>query len=52
MEWDGLYPLARKNVLCSQEEHGGNVDGLTKHIENDWNLWHEEDGTIVYKQRK
>lgn len=41
--------LARKKrFMEAKEEHGGNVDGLIKHIESlDWNLWHEEDGTIV-----
>lgn len=41
--------LARKKrFMEAKNEHGGNVDGLIKHIKNlDWNLWHEEDGTIV-----
>lgn len=41
--------LARKQrFLELKKEHGGNVDGITKHYESlDWNLWHETDGTIV-----
>jgi hypothetical protein len=41
--------LARKKrFMEAKEEHGGDVAGLTKHIESlDWNLWHEEDGTII-----
>ena len=41
--------LARKQRFMDlKKEHGGNVDGITKHFDSlDWNLWHEEDGTIV-----
>jgi hypothetical protein len=41
--------LARKKkFMQAKEEHGGDIAGLTKHLESlDWNLWHEEDGTII-----
>jgi|TARA_R110002074_G_scaffold255262_1_gene427739 hypothetical protein len=41
--------LARKKRFTdAKAEHGGDVAGLQKHIESlDWNLWHEEDGTII-----
>ena len=41
--------LARKQrFLDLKKEHGGNIDGVTKHFDTlDWNVWYEEDGTIV-----
>ena len=41
--------LARKKrFVDAKAEHGGDIAGLTKHIESlDWNLWHEIDGTII-----
>lgn len=41
--------LARKQRFIDlKKEHGGDVDGIKQYYENlDWNLWHEEDGTIV-----
>ena len=41
--------LARKKrFVDAKAEHGGDIAGLTKHIESlDWNVWHEIDGTII-----
>lgn len=41
--------LARKQRFMDlKKEHGGDVNGVTKHYESlDWNVWFEEDGTIV-----
>ena len=41
--------LARKKRFTdAKAEHGGDIAGLTKHIESlDWNVWHDEEGTII-----